>query len=90
MTWENTIKKAPRLSRTTDLFGGGPDKISDVDTSVEGFWNVFVNNRKAAYERSNFTDEEIKVVEKEYEKVIQAKEDFKEFLKTLWQKGSII
>ena len=83
MSWKNAIKKAPRLSRTTDLFGGGPDIVSDVDSTVTQFMQSFGMNRNSAYKKYNLTDEEIKAVEKAYEKVLQAREDFREFLKAM-------
>ena len=86
MTWRDELKKAPRLSRTTDLFGGGPDIISDVDSTVTQFMQTFNMNRNSAYKKYNLTDEEIKAVEKAHEKVLQAREDFREFLKTMnWE-----
>jgi len=82
---EAEIKKA-RLSRTTDLFGGGPDKISNVDSTVKQFMQTFNMNRNSAYKKYNLTDEEIKAVEKAHEKVLQAREDFIEFLTTMnWE-----
>lgn len=80
MTWDYyDIEKAKRAT-LTDFglgYGGG---VQSAEMSAKFFYSKFVNNRNAAYKEYELTPEEIKKVESEYQKILNAKEDFRNFL----------
>ena len=83
MSWDYyNIEKAKRTTITDFGMGGGG--IQSAEKSAESFYNTFVNNRNAAYKQHELTPEEIKKVESEYQKVLNATEDFRNFLVTIF------
>lgn len=83
MTWDYyNIEKAKRATLTD--FGMGRGGIQSAEKSAEFFYNTFVNNRNAAYKKHELSPEEIKKVESEYQKVLNATEDFRNFLVTIF------
>jgi hypothetical protein len=83
MTWDYyNIEKAKRTTLTD--FGHGHGGVQSAEKSAEFFYSTFLTNRNAAYKYHELTPEEIKKVESEYQKVLNAKEDFRNFLVTIF------